>query len=37
VVTAVCLLQSETTSTAFARWRRKSVVPQPVGEVVVSQ
>jgi simple sugar transport system permease protein len=37
VVTAVCLLQSETTSAAFARWRRRSVVPQPVAEVVVSQ
>jgi len=37
VVTAVCLLQSETTAAAFARWRRKSVAPQPVAEVVVSQ
>jgi simple sugar transport system permease protein len=37
VVTAVCLLQSETTAAAFARRRRKSVVPKPVAEVVVSQ
>jgi simple sugar transport system permease protein len=38
VVTAVCLLQSETTSAAFARWRRRrSPAPKPVAEVAVSQ
>jgi len=37
VVTAVCLLQSPTTTAAFARWRRRTAAPQPVAEVVVPQ
>ncbi len=37
VVTAVCLLQSETTAAAFARWRRRTTAPKPVAEAVVSQ
>jgi galactofuranose transport system permease protein len=38
VVTAVCLLQSETTTAALERWRRRSKpAPEPVAEVAVSQ
>jgi simple sugar transport system permease protein len=36
VVTAVCLLQSPTTSAAFARWRSRAAGPDPAVEVAVS-